>query len=187
MFLSPELVAQTREQTLNNLLGLSSTCFSASQRLSDLFSAAGRDALHLGSKQFAQFGHGQLDSLTSFPAVLWLENSARTSRLLDSAYEILGETHKSLIQSAEAQVQAFDQIVFATINRAAKNSPWEGEIALAAMRTTLETAERTLHGMSAAAVETVDLAENEVHQIAENLTENKQTTRPNGRGRTTSR
>ena len=54
-------------------------------------------------------------------------------------------------------------------------------------RTTLETAERTLHGMSAAAFETVDLAENEVHQIAENLTENKQTTRPNGRGRTTSR
>ena len=41
--------------------------------------------------------------------------------------------------------------------------------------------------MSAVAVENVDVAENEVQQIAENLTENKQTTRPNGRGRTTSR
>lgn len=187
MFLSPELVTQTQEHTLNNLLGLSSTCFSASQRLSDLFSAAGRDALHHGSKQFAQFGHGQLDSLTSFPSTLWLENSVRTTKLLDAAYEILGETHKSLIQSAEAQVRAFDQIVFATISRAAKNSPWEGEIALAAMRTTLKSAERTLHGMSAAAIETVDLAENQVHQISENLTENGTTTRPNRRGRTTSR
>ena len=187
MFFSPEQVAQTRERTLNNLLGLSATCFSASQRLSDLFSAASRDALHLGSKQFAQFGHGQLDSLTGFPAILWLENSVRTTRLLDSAYEILGETHKSLIQSAEAQVRAFDEIVFATIHRAARNSPWEGEIALAAMRTTLETAEQTLHGMSAAAIETVDLAENQVHQISENLTENGTTTRPNRRGRTTSK
>lgn len=187
MFLPPELVAQTRESTLNNLLGLSTTCFAASQRLTDLFSAASRDALHIGSKQVAQFGHGQLDSLTTFPAALWLENSARTTKLLDAAYEILGEAHKSLITSAEAQVRAFDQIVFATINRAAKNSPWEAEVALTAMRTTLESAEQTLHGMSAAAIETVELAENEVHQVAENLKENRPGTRPNGRGRTTTR
>ena len=187
MFLSPELVTQTRENTLNNLLGLSSTCFAASQRLSDLFSAAGRDALHHGSKQVALFGHGQLDSLTSFPSTLWLENSVRTTKLLDAAYEILGETHKSLIQSADAQLRAFDQIVFATINRAAKNSPWEGEIALAAMRTTLKSAERTLHGMSAAAIETVDLAENEVHEISATLTEDSATTRPTRRDRTTTR
>ena len=187
MFLSQNEIAQTREHTLNNLLGFSAACFAASQRLTDLFSAAGRDALHLGSKQFAQFGHGQLDSLTNFPSILWLENSVRSTKLLDAAHEILGEAHKSLIQSAEAQVRVFDEIVFATINRAAKSSPWEGEIALAALRTTLESAEKTLHGISAAAIETVDLAENEVHQIAENLTENKPTTRPNGRGRTTSR
>ena len=187
MYLSPEQVAQTRERTLNNLLGLSTTCFSASQRLADLFSAAGRDALHLGSKQFAQFGHGQLESLTGFPAVLWLENSVRTTKLLDSAYEILGETHKSLIQSAEAQVRAFDEIVFATIHRAARNSPWEGEVALAALRTTLETAEQTMHDMSAAAIETVNLAENEVHEISATLTEDSTTTRPNRRGRTTAR
>ncbi len=187
MFLTPELAAQTRESTLNNLLGLSSTWFSASQRLTDLYSAASRDALHIGSKQVAQFGHGQLDSLTAFPASLWLESSARTTRLLDTAYEILGEAHKPLIQAAEAQVRTFDQIVFASINRAAKNSPWEGEIALSAMRSTLESAEQTLHGMSAAAIETVELAEKEAHQIAENLKENRPTTRPNGRGRTTSR
>ncbi len=185
MYLTSELVAQTRESTLNNLIGLSSTCFAASQHLTDLFSAASRDALHIGSKQVAQFGHGQLDSLTAFPASLWLENSARTTKLLDAAYEIFGEAHKSLILSAEAQVRAFDQIVFATLNRAAKNSPWEGEVALKAMRTTLETAEQTLHGMSAAAIETVELAENEVHQMAESMKENKPTTRPNGRGRTT--
>ena len=45
MFLTPELAAQTRESTLNNLLGLSSTWFSASQRLTDLYSAASRDAV----------------------------------------------------------------------------------------------------------------------------------------------
>lgn len=187
MYLSPQQIARTREQALNNLLGLSTTCLSASQRLADLFSAASRDALHLGNKQLTQFGHGQLESLTSFPAALWLEGSARHSKLLDAACEILGEAHKSLIQSAEAQVRAFDEIVFASIARAARNSPWEGEIALAAMRTTLESAEQTLHGMSAAAVETVRLAEDEVHQISESLTENGETTRPTRRGRTTTR
>ena len=55
------------------------------------------------------------------------------------------------------------------------------------MRTTLESAERTLHGMSAAAIETVDLAENEVHEISATLTEDSATTRPTRRDRTTTR
>lgn len=187
MYLSQQQIAQTREQALNNLAGLSATCLAASQRLADLFSAAGRDALHLGSRQFAQFGHGQLESLTSFPAALWLEGSARHSKLLDAACEILGEAHKSLIQSAEAQVRVFDAIVFASIDRAARSSPWEGEVALAALRTTLASAEQTLHGVSAAAIETVQLAEDEVHQISASMTENGETTRPTRRGRTTTR
>ena len=92
----------------------------------------------------------------------------RASKLLDSAFEILGETHKAMIRTAEVQVRVFDEMVFASIQHAEKSSPWEAEIALQAMRTTLETAEHTLHGVSAAAIETVELAEQESHQLAGN-------------------
>ena len=55
---------------------------------------------------------------------------------------------------------------------------------LVAMRENL-VARRTSLRNGTAAIETVELAENEVHQMAESMKENKPTTRPNGRGRTT--
>jgi hypothetical protein len=58
-----------------------------------------------------------------------LNNRARTLKLLDATWETLGEAHRSLIQSAEAQVGAFDEIFFTTINQAAKYNPQKIEIA----------------------------------------------------------
>ncbi len=169
MYLTTHEIAQTREHALNNLLGLSSACFEAGRRFSELFSASSRDAIQHGSKHCSLLGHGQIESMTQFPATLWVEQTARAARMLDGALEILGETHKAMIRSAEAQVRVFDEIAFATINRASKSSPWEAEVALRAMKTSLETAENSLAGMSAAAIETVNLAEQEGHQVAEAL------------------
>lgn len=163
MFLTQQDISQTREHSLNNLLGLSSACLEASQHFSELFAAAGRDALYGSSKHWAGFSHGQLESLIHFPVALWLEQSTRNSKLLNAAYEILGATHKSLIQTAESQVRTFDHLVFASLNRASRSSPWEFEIALQAMKTTLKSAETTLHEMSAAAIESVELASPEAH------------------------
>lgn len=173
MFLSAHEIARSRDHALSNLLGASEACLEAGQRLSELFSATGREAIHHGSKHWSLIGHGQVETLTQFPATLWLENSARTSRLLDKALEILGEAHKAMIRSAEAQVRAADELVFASLNRATRSSPWEVEIGLRAMKTTLETAESTLQGINAAAIETVDLAEKEVHQLAASVAEIK--------------
>jgi len=167
MFLYANDIAKSREHTLSNLREFSVTCFTASRQLSELISIAGRDAILNSHKQWAILGHDQLDSAAQFPAPLWLENSIRASKLLDTAFEIFGETHKALIRTAEVQVRVFDELVFASLQHAEKSSPWEAEIALHAMRTTLESAETTLHGMSAAAIETVDLAERESHQIAQ--------------------
>ncbi|WP_412478922.1 hypothetical protein [Azonexus sp. IMCC34839] len=166
MFLYVNDIAKSREHTLSNLRDFSVACFTAANRLSELLSVAGRDALLHSHKQWAIFGHDQLENATQFPAPLWLENSMRASKLLDSAFEILGETHKAMIRTAEVQVRVFDEMVFASIQHAEKSSPWEAEIALKAMRTTLETAEHTLHSVSAAAIETVELAEQESHQLS---------------------
>ena len=173
MYLSAQDIAHSRDRTLNNLLGLSAACFDAGQRLAELFSAGSREAIQQGSRQWSQFGHGQLESVSQLPTALWLEHSSRASRLLDAAFGILGETHKALIRSAEAQVRVFDEIVFATLDRAHKASPWEAEIAIGALRTTLQAAESTLHDVSAAAIETVEVAEQESRQLSQGLAESK--------------
>lgn len=187
MFLSQHEIAQTREHALNQLQALSSGHLETSQRIFDLFSAASRDYIHVGSKQMAQFGHGQLDQLTQYPASLWLDNLARNSRLLDAAYEIMADAQKHLIENAEAQVKVFDELVFASIKRAARNSPWEAEMAFSAMRVSLESAEQTLHGMSNAAIQTVQSSEQEIHQISECLSEPETTSNQRVRRRRTAK
>lgn len=173
MFLSSQEIAQSRERALSNLLGLSAACIEASQRLTELLSSTSRDALHHGSKHLTLVGDGQGEAMPQLPATAWLENTVRARRLLDSSLEILGETQKAMIRSAEAQIRVFDEMVFASINRASRSSPWEAEIALRTMKTTLQGAEETLHTMSAAAIQTVELAEHEAHQAVEALAESE--------------
>jgi hypothetical protein len=173
MYLTPQQVAQTRDHTLSNLLGMSAACLEASRRFAELLASTGRESLHQGSRHLALFGHGQLDALTHFPTTLWLEGSSRQSRMLDHAREIFGEAQKALIQTTESQVRVLDSIVFASLGRLAKNSPWEGEIALKAMRTVLETSEQSLHEISAVAVETLTPSSQEAHAIGESQTEQK--------------
>ena len=173
MYLSAKDIATSRDQTLNNLLGLSSNYLQANQRLVELMTSVSRDSVQHASRHWATLGHGHVESLVQFPAALWLDALARSNQLLESASTILGETHKAMIRNAEAQVKVFDDIVFATIRHAEKSSPWEAEIVLNTLKTTLQGAEQTLHGMSTAAIESVDLAEKEVQQISQTLAESK--------------
>lgn len=173
MYLSTQEIAASRNHVLGNLLNLSSACIEAGQRMNTLFATASRDALQHGGKHLAQLGHGQVETMTLAPVNFWLENSIRQSRLLDSAYSILGEAHKALIESTEAQIRVFDSIALTGIKRTAKSSPWEVEIALGALRNSLESAERSLHEISVAAADTVDQASQEMHQISAELSDRK--------------
>lgn len=172
MFLSANEIAQSREHALNNFLGLSSIYFNASQRLAELLSASSREAIEYSSKQLSDIDFGET-SATELQTAAWVDSAARASRLLEETLEIVGDTHQAMIRNAEAQICAFDEMAFASIRRASKTSPWEAELALSTMKSTLQSAEQTLHGMSDAAVETVKLAEQEAHLALENLAEKK--------------
>jgi hypothetical protein len=184
--LPSSLAAGAREKALNSLFDLSASWFDAGQRLTGIYASAGREAVHQGSRQLAGFGHGQVDSLTQFPAALWLEAGARWARLFDATLAVAGETHRELLQAAESQVRLFDEVVTALAGGSTLGTPWESRFALAALRTTLETAERTMHGMGTASAESLAMAGEEAHQISEQLNENAPRTRPDGRGRTRS-
>jgi hypothetical protein len=184
--LSSDVAAGARDKALNSLFDLSATWFDAGQRLTGLYASASREAVHQGSRQLAGFGHGQIDSLTQFPAALWLEAGARTARLFDASLAVAGETHRALLQAAEAQVHLFDETVASLSGRSRLVTPWESGLALATLRTTLEKIERTMHGTGKTSAEPLAMAGAEAHPIAGQLKENAPTTRPDGRGRTRS-
>ena len=176
--------AGAREKALNSLFDLSATWFDASQRLTGIYASAGRETVHQASRQLAGFGHGQVDSLTHFPAALWLEAGARSARLFDASLVVVAESHRALLQASETQIRLFDEVVSSLAGQAMLGTPWESRVALSALRTTLETAERTMHGMGSATAESLAMAEAGAHRISEQLKENASTTRPDGRGRT---
>lgn len=170
MYLSSAEVAQTRDHALHNLLAASTACVAAGERLTTLFAQAGRDALARGGKQWSRLLDGGEPPLLA--ADFWLGGlDTGPARLLEEAFDVLGNVHTAMLQAAEAQVRVFDEIVFATIERTRKSSPWEGEIALGVLKTTLRSAENTLHGITDTAIHTVEVAETQVKQVAESLAE----------------
>lgn len=169
MLLSAHEIAQSRESALNNMLALGTAWIEAGHGLSTAVAAAGRGAIEHGGRQCSLFGASRPDSVAQLPAALWLDNIARAGRLFDEALSILGETQKAIIRSAEGQVRILDAMAIAAIDRASKTSPWEAALALAAMKSSLQSAEQTLHEMSEVAIGTVELAENESHQAVESL------------------
>lgn len=117
MYFPHDHFTQAHQHTLNNWLGLPTACLDAGQRISSLLAAASRESLLDTGRHITRLTRGEIDGITNLPAALWLNHSARSIKLLDEAFATLGETHKFLIQSAEAQVAAFDEIVFGTIKR----------------------------------------------------------------------
>lgn len=170
MYLSAQDIANSRVHSLHNLLGLSSTCLQASQRLIDLLGNISRDSVQRTSKHWANLGHGQVDSLVGFPAALWLDGLAHSNQLMESATMIFGEVHKDMIRNTEAQVRVFDEIVFASIRHTRKSSPWETGMLLDTAQTSLHAAEQTLSKVSRAAIESIDSTGKSVQEIAQTLT-----------------
>jgi hypothetical protein len=169
MFMSSYKLMQTRELALNNLHGISLACLDASQRMSDLFSARSRAGLKHRSRQMEVINGVDFDPLADTIRLMSNDEKTESSQFVEQYFQILGDTHKAMIEAAEAQVRIFDEVILANISRISNFSPRETEVAFDAMRTTLEDAERTLHNMSTVAIQTVGFAEQEIHQLSDSL------------------
>lgn len=166
MFLSAHEIALSRERALNNMLALADVCLDAAHGLSMAIAAAGRASIEQGARQWALLGASRPDSAAQLPAALWLDHVARAGRLFGDAAAIFSSTQKAIIRSAEIQVRILDSMAIAAIDRASKNGPWETELALAAVKSSLQSAECALHEMSEAAIESVGRADCESHPVA---------------------
>lgn len=155
MLLTSHQIERSREHSLNNLLGFSGACFDAGQRMLELLTDARSESFNrLGA------GHGALESAT-------------VARFIDQVYEIAGDTQKAVIETTEVQIGIMDMMLFAAIDRVSQSSPWEGVVALKAVRATVESAEQTLLGISNSTIQAVESVEQDVHQVAESIAENK--------------
>jgi hypothetical protein len=173
MFMSSYKIMQTRELALNNLHGISLACLDARRRMSELFSARSRAGLKSHSRQMEVINGVGFDSLAD-TIRLMSNDKTESSQFVEQYFQILSDTHKAMIEAAEAQVRIFDEVILANISRVSKFSPRETEVAFDAMRTTLEDAERTLHNMGNAAIQTVDLAGQEIHQLTDSFSDSGQ-------------
>lgn len=154
-------LAANRSAALEGMFAVSGILMQASERYAKLVMESSRRALELGSQQATGLGQP-----TAVPAA-WLEQTkGESTRLVEEAYAIACDTHAALIAASDSQVQRFDQVVRTVLQRAADWSPWEGAIAFDALRTTLDTAETTIHDMAEVAAQTIEVAEKEAHLIA---------------------
>lgn len=136
MYLAPTELALGRDQSLHNLQTGSLACIEAGERLAELFSRHRQQTLSCGAYHMPA------------PAAAVRE-----------VWNILGDTHSALLRVADEQVRLFDRIAYSLIERARRSVPWEGEFALRILRTTLEGTENTLHEMTEAAIQAVEIAE----------------------------
>ncbi len=162
MFVSAFEIAQSRQHTLNNLLGFSHTCLDAGQRWNAAFTGHLRQLLARRGECVA------IVSPSDFTEH-YRQDSAQSSALFEESLAILGDVHQAMISHAETQVRVFDEIAFALIRHAEQSSPWESILALNILKTTLTSAENTLHEMGVATSETLALAEQETQQLIETM------------------
>lgn len=144
---------------MNNALSLSVAWVEAGRQLTSAMSSAGRSGVEQGGKQWLQFGALSPDTALQLPALWWLDNWARGAKLFDEALVIVGEVQKAAIRSTDFQVRIIDASAVAAIERARKSSPRETELALDTMKESLLSAEKALHELSEAAIESVDSLE----------------------------
>lgn len=174
MYLTPQEIAQARDNVLNSALSASATCLAAGERLTSLFSRSGQAALARGSQHFDRISEEGIGVALQAPSLFWLEHLAgQSTEFVEEMTEIFGDTHTAMLQLADAHIHVLDAVVFRSLDRAVRSSPIEGEIALSAIKTALASAEHALHGFTDASIQTVELGEEQVRQVTRRVVSKK--------------
>lgn len=166
MYLAAHEINATHENTLANFQVASNAYLEAGERLTSLLFSTGRQALerHLG--HLAQ--RGQSPAAPLGDSLQQWQNSvhSQSSLLLRESWSIFGQTNHALLQAAKAQIQNVDRVLAATLDRAAKDSPAESAIALTAFRSAIQNMEATLATLAEAAIQSADILEEQVEEVA---------------------
>lgn len=170
MYVTPDEVREARSNSLELFSAFSNACLDAGDGFTELVLENSRQTLNWSEQFFATAGYGfslhgseaMMESLSAHP----LGNS---SRMQEEFYRLLEQIYKAVLKAAEAQIRICDQLLFNAIEHANRATPWEGEIALNALRATVKSAEATLHGVTDTAISSAEIAEQQIKQVADSL------------------
>ena len=155
MFVYAREIARSRQQALDHWLGLGHQCIDAGLRLN----------ASLSEQRQHSFALAPLDWHAEAQQQMLLGHLSQHGKQWAKLLEIAGDFQQALIQHFEAQVRAADQLGYALIEHLRQQSPWEARLALDAVESSLNAAESSLAGVSAAALESIAQAEQETQEL----------------------
>lgn len=148
------LLIANRSAAVDSFAEISAILLRASERYIALAARSGQLVINSASAEQASDASIKSFGIVASPA------------LLEEACAITCDTHSALIAAAETQVRRLDQLVRGMLQHAADWAPWEGAVAFDALRTSLNSAEHTIHEMTEVATHTLEIAEKEARLVA---------------------
>lgn len=160
MQITPEQIAAANKASVESLIGLAHTQFTAMQRLSALNFNVAKSAFEesvnfskslLGAKDAQAFA-----SLSATAAQPVMEKVTAYSR---SVYEIVTQTNAEMKTFAEAQVGEFNKNIVGYLDQVSKNAPAGSDVIIAAVKSALAATNSVYNQMSNVTKQASDVAE----------------------------
>ena len=160
MYAIPEQIAAANKASIESLIGLANTQFTALQRLSALNVNLAKSAFEesvsftkslLGAKDPQAFA--SLNATAAQPA---LEKAIAYSR---GVYEIVTQTNAEMKTFAEAQVGEFNKNIVGYLDQVSKNAPAGSDVIVAAVKSALAATNSAYDRMSSVTKQASDIVE----------------------------
>ena len=152
MNFTPEQIASTNKAGIEAVLGLAHTQFAAFERLSALYFNATKAAFEEG------VGHAKALLNAKDPQEYLNLNAAATQPTMEKAiaysrslYEVAAEAQSEFSRLAEERMASFQQVISESVEQAAKASPAGGDVAVAAMKSSLAATTAAFDSLNKAA------------------------------------
>ena len=168
MLTTPEQLATANKANVETLLTIANTAFASAERLAALNLNTARAVLEDSvANAKALLAVKDVQQLIAMQASLAQPNVEKAVAYSRSVYEISAQTQEELSKMVEAQFGDFQKTVAGLLDKAAKSAPAGSEVAVAAVKTAIKTANEAYEGLNKAAKQAAEVAEASVSAATE--------------------
>ncbi len=160
MFNAPEKLVNANKANVETLVTIAHTAFASAERLAALNLNTARnmleDTVNNAKALMSVKNPQEFLSMQTSMAQPALDKAVAYSR---SVYEIASQTQQVLGQMFQGKVADMNTNVSSALDKAAKNAPAGADVAIAAVKSAIASANSTFDNMNKAAKQAVELAE----------------------------
>lgn len=160
MFATPEQIAAANKANVETLLTLANTAFASAERLAALNLNTARNLLEDGvSNTKTLLGAKDLQELVNLQASLAQPALEKLVSYARNVYEIASQTQEEVSKLVEGQIAEVNKSVAANLDKAAKSAPAGSDVAVAAVKSAIATANSAYDSITKAAKQVAEIAE----------------------------